>query len=243
MVQKYQFSWYKNIYIWIFHFPIVQPFMKFKTYREVREPKNSSFRFDLLWSIDYPSTHCHPHHGSRRSQDQADRSQVYRRQGPSQVPCHQGCSQVCSAERRCQEAPSFSSWDCSDPVCICMCMYALVALLCLSYLDMICICMYVCVYVCRQIRKYQKSTELLLRKMSFERLVREVLIVCVTIQSNLVSWLRVYAYTHIDTHIQICHPTINTYTHTMPTITCVYFYTRRSRRISKLICASNLKLF
>ena len=73
----------------------------------------------------------------------------------------------------------------------------------------------------REIRRYQKSSELLLRKLPFERLVREVLIIAfLTIKSR---------HNHIDTHIQICRLNTNK-------------NTRRSRKTSKRTSASKLKL-
>jgi len=75
----------------------------------------------------------------------------------------------------------------------------------------------------RMIRKYQKSTELLIRKMPFQRLVREVfdryMLFYYFLRNSLV------AYISTSTHTQICHPTINTNTNTTPAIMCVLFYT------------------
>ncbi|RWW25829.1 hypothetical protein GW17_00009811 [Ensete ventricosum] len=57
-----------------------------------------------------------------------------------------GCSQVCSYHWRSEEASPLSPWDCRSSVLV----YG------------------------SEIRKYQKSTELLIRKLPFQRLVREI---------------------------------------------------------------------
>ena len=56
-----------------------------------------------------------------------------------------------------------------------------------------------------QIRKYQKSTELLIRKIPFNRLVREVFMVAfIAIKSSLVSLIEVLcAYPHRHTHTDL----------------------------------------
>jgi len=82
------------------------------------------------------------------------------------------------------------------------------------------------------IRKYQKSTELLIRKMPFERLIREVLIDVYLIDICCFYYFLRNSFIAYNPH---------RHTHTMSVIICVHLHIRLDR-ISKLTCASNVKL-
>merc|ERR1712192_280523 len=63
------------------------------------------YRFVCNQSIFTNSSH---HHGSY----QADCKEVYWRKGSQEAAGNQGCSQVCSCNWGCQEAPPLQAWNC-----------------------------------------------------------------------------------------------------------------------------------
>ena len=51
---------------------------------------------------------------SNHGQNQADRPQVHRREGPQEAAGHQGCQEVCPRHRRSQEAPQVPARHCGS---------------------------------------------------------------------------------------------------------------------------------
>ena len=108
---------------------------------------------------------------------QADRSQIHWRQGAPQAARHQGSTQECPSHRRRQEgtltATCYEVWYYSIPLAVDPDLSFWVLVTHTS-----------CflqphryrpgTVALREIRKYQKSTELLIRKLPFQRLVREI---------------------------------------------------------------------
>ena len=108
-----------------------------------------------------------PYHGPY----QANCPQIYIRKGSSQAAGHQGCSQVRPKPGGREEAPPLPSRYVSSSTINCQ-------LFSLTLLPLnVCHCRLSNItgtVALREIRRYQKSTDLLLRKLPFNRLVREI---------------------------------------------------------------------
>ena len=92
--------------------------------------------------------------------------------GPSQAIGHQGCPKERTHLRRRQEAPPLQVCPLSFSFCFCFSLSLSKVVFCVSPCPLL--VSRPGTVALREIRKYQKSTELLIRKLPFQRLVREI---------------------------------------------------------------------
>ena len=95
--------------------------------------------------------------------------------GPQEAASNQSCQEVCTCHRRCQEAPQVSTTYLSKTLLKSGLLVVSLRNRLFPNTPSASFCRYRPGTVAlREIRKYQKSTELLIRKLPFQRLVREI---------------------------------------------------------------------